>query len=158
VAAAIEQQHRIEPTDSLVMVLTDEGGRCFADPNYTPRALALAAGLLLDAIESGLVEIRLEAADGGLRATVAVVHAEGDDSDRQRLVSALEHAGPDVPTVRPSGAVGLAIALLYRVVLAQAGRVEIEVDGWPRISVWLPDREALDTEPPPTLLPEPQPA
>ncbi len=158
IAAAIEQQHRIEPTDALVMVVTDEGGHCFADPNYTPRALALVGGLLLDSIESGLVEIRLESADGGLRATVAVVHAEGEESDRDRLVAALEHAGPDVPTDRPTGAVGLAVTLLHRVVLAQDGRVEIDLAGWPRISVWLPDEDHVVEGVHPVMSPIPQPA
>ena len=138
IAASIEQHQRVDPTGALVLVVTDDGGTCFADPNYTPRALLLAAGILLDGLDAGLVEIRLEAADAGLCATLSVLHAEGDATDRARLLSALEHAGPDVPTDRPTGAVGLAIALLHRVVLAQGGRVEIHIDEWPQTRVWLP--------------------
>ena len=138
IGAAIEQQHRADPTGRLMLVVTDDGGACMADPNYAPRALLLAGGVLLDGVESGLVEIRLEPDDGGLRATISALHAEGEATDRARLVAALEQAGPEVPTDRPTGAVGLAVALLHRVVVAHGGRVAVTVDEWPRFEVWLP--------------------
>ncbi len=138
IGAAIEQQHRADPTGRLMLVVTAEGGTCLADPNYTPRALLLAGGVLLDGVESGLVEVRLQPDDGGLRATISAVHAEGEANDRASLVAALEQAGPEVPTDRPTGAVGLAVALLHRVVVAHGGRVEVTIEDWPRFEVWLP--------------------
>jgi len=138
IAAVIEQQQRVDPSEQLMLVITDEGGACMANANYTPRALLLAAGLLFDAIESGMVEVRLSPRDGGLCATISVLHAEGEESDRRRLLGALEQAGPEIPQDQPTSAVGLVVALLHRVAVPIGGRVTVEIDEWPRLEVWFP--------------------
>jgi signal transduction histidine kinase len=144
-AAAVQQHIREDPVGSVAMTVRLPNGLdvgCLADVMPTARALVLGAGVLLDAMEGGQVEIALARASvgGGLDAHIRVAAVEADETERVRLIDQVSTARRvSVPANddRFSSATA-ALILLRRIAEAQAGRFSTANEGWPRFTLTLP--------------------
>lgn len=145
-ARAIRQQWRKDPLDQLrldlrVEVDDPEAIACSVDRMRTARAVILAAGMLLDAVERGTATIAGRPAPAGLEVEVSLHDADGHDADRRHLVEQLAAAETAAPDARPAhiGAAATVAMLLHRVATAQGGRLTVHLtDPWPRLVFTLP--------------------
>ena len=114
------------------------------DAQRTVRALALCAGVLIDAVEEGTVEVRLHAEASTLLVDVRLVRSSGAspdevDADRRRLRLHLD----DAETGRSESAAGTARRLFDSLASQQGGTVERTdtVDtAWPAFRFAFPER------------------
>ncbi len=132
IGRAIEDQQRPDPLGQLLLSVGDGPPLpCYADATYSARALLLAAGVLFEGMDHGLVEIAFEAEGDRALARVHALHAEAEEHDRLHVLRAVERSGPVVSAGEPSGATGVAIALLHRVMAAQGGALAVKLEEWP---------------------------
>lgn len=142
---SIRRQWRTDPLHNLRLLLrndapTPDAPVCFADPARTARAVVLGAGMLLDVVESGTVQVICRLSEGALTVEVTVIEAEADDLDRRQLRDQLAAAQAQDRPVH-IGAAATILTLLRQVVTAQGGLLEVELDAWPRLRFRLPLRD-----------------
>lgn len=112
------------------------------DPAHTARALYIAAGSLIDAMDRGEVQIAFtHPRGGGVEARIEVVSAEGEPSDRAAVVQQWRAADTDARRARPGPGDlrGAPVLLLHRLVEIQGGGLTIErFEPWPVVTMTLP--------------------
>ncbi len=112
------------------------------DPAHTARALYIAAGSLLDAMDQGEVQISLShPLGGGYSARVEVIAADGDPADRAAVIEQWRTADAEARAGdrSPGDLRGAPVLLLHRLVEIQGGTVElVETEPWPIVWVQLP--------------------
>ncbi|MCB9530078.1 MAG: hypothetical protein H6703_13045 [Myxococcales bacterium] len=119
-----------------------EPPRARFDPVHTARALYLAAGGLLDALEAGEVEIALAHRDGVFECRIRVIAADGEVSERPALVERWRRADADARDPERAAAAdlrGAPILLLHRLCAVQGGAVALtRLEPWPELVLTLP--------------------
>lgn len=112
------------------------------DPAHTARALYIAAGSLLDAMDRGEVQISItHPRTGGYAARVEVISADGDPADRQAVVEQWTAAAHEARAGDrgPGDLRGAPVLLLHRLIEIQGGTVElVEREPWPVLALKLP--------------------
>ena len=145
-ARVLATQLRPDPQGHVAITITPapEGDprRARFDPVHTARALYLAAGSLLDALEAGEVEIALTHRDDALEARIRVIAADGEDDERPALIErwiradteARDPARADAADLR-----GAPLLLLHRLCAVQGGTVALtRHEPWPELVLTLP--------------------
>ncbi|MCB9549306.1 MAG: HAMP domain-containing histidine kinase [Myxococcales bacterium] len=140
-ATTFRDHCRPDPLDTLRIDVVEVGeATCRVDAIYTARALRLTAGLLIDRMEAGLIEVRLAPGERGVVVTVAVQHAQADPADLESLVDALRSdAGPEADA--RAGAVPATRLLWKALQAAQGGTFSVvygEPGAWPSFRLELP--------------------
>ena len=151
--AAVQEQWRSDPLACirLAAAVSDDavGLKTTVEVHRTGRALLLAAGVLLDAVESGTAEVRFLAgpvrADDAprLAVTVRLIEAVAEPHDATRLWSQL---APSLGGTTRGNAAATALSLIERIVALQAGELQLDGGEWPTFRFHLPPAQ----EPPPT--------
>jgi signal transduction histidine kinase len=152
IAQELRSQWRRDPLGRVRLEVEVEPSAVAVRPHLdaprTVRALALCAGVLIDAVEEGTVEVRLHADGTTLLVDVSLLRSGGVspdevDADRRRLRLQLA----DAETGRSESAAGTACRLFDSLAAQQGGTVErrdtAETD-WPAFRFVFPDRAGLD--------------
>ncbi len=136
----IRRQWRTDPLRVLCLELRNEAPdpdtpRTVVDPARTARAVVLAAGMLLDAVERGTAAVVCRVDEAGLLVVdVGLAAAHAEDADRRQLCEQLAD-GEDPAHL---GAATTVMALLRSVAVAQGGALEVEAGHWPRLRFRFP--------------------
>lgn len=151
-AEAVREQWRRDPLDGvrLEIDVSDDVGEATSDCecSRTARALALCAGTLLDAVETGTAHLTIGPRPGatpdapvGLRCTIFLGEHRAEPADARRLVLQVDPRG----TGQRMSAAATALALVERIVALQSGQLTVvlpgtpgAVDPWPRYVIDLP--------------------
>lgn len=141
---AAREQLRPDPLGAVELTLAlppDPAAPVHVDVEYTARALVLAGGVLLDAMDHGEVEVRLHPDGDEVEARVEVISADGDAGVRAQLV---EQLGTEWPQGLPEegdhrfGGAAATLVLLRWLTEAQGGRCEVVPGRWPGFVMRLP--------------------
>lgn len=144
-ARALAAQLRPDPLDAVRVTIVPPDPpdgpppESHLDPSHTARALYLVAGTLLDALDTGEVEIALTHRPATFCITLRVTAADADPAERDALTARWRHARPAAAPPGVGDLRAASLLLLHRLCAIQRGAVTLDTDGpWPVLTVTFP--------------------